>query len=168
MRKKEQFYHPRSISVEKNRNPVLPEDGDEIYCNGIFRFNVSAMLDWLAQNPLPVVEIPVRLWETPSDVEDRYVNAADITRPIVIVEMAPDYRDFIADIPESDWLTRGYVCVDGHHRLEKAKRLGLQTLPAVVLRMEQHYPFLYAGNDQYVEYWNGKLKDRTEDAHRQR
>ena len=84
------------------------------------------------------------------------------------ISHAPDYRDFSADIPGSDWLTRGYVCVDGHHRLEKAKRLGLQTLPAVVLRMEQHYPFLYAGYDQYVEYWNGKLKDRTEDAQRQR
>ena len=56
------------------------------------------------------------------------------------------------------------IAVDGQHRIEKARRLGIQTLPAVVIRMEQHIPFLYEGYDRYVEYWNGKLKDRTEDA----
>ena len=56
--------------------------------------------------------------------------------------------------------------IDGQHRLEKARRLGLKTLPAVILRMEQHIPFLYEGYDRYVSYWDGKLIERTEDAHR--
>ena len=55
--------------------------------------------------------------------------------------------------------------IDGQHRLEKARRLGLNTLPAVILRMEQHIPVLYEGYDRYVSYWNGKLIERTEDAH---
>ena len=92
------------------------------------------------------------------------MEAADITRPIVVAEIAPDYHDFVLDIPEKDWISRGYVCIDGQHRIEKARRLGTETLPAVVIRMEQHIPFLYKGYDRYVEYWNGKLKDRTEDA----
>ena len=94
------------------------------------------------------------------------MEAADIKRPIIIVEMAPDYCDFISDFPMDSWGARGYVCIDGQHRIEKATRLGLKTLPAVVLRMEQHISFLYAGYDSYVNYWNGKLKDRTEDAQR--
>ena len=60
------------------------------------------------------------------------------------------------------------MCIDGQHCIEKATRLGLETLPAVVLRMEQHISFLYTGYDSYVNYWNGKLKDRTEDAQRQK
>ena len=44
--------------------------------------------------------------------------------------------------------------------------MGLEMLPAVILRMEQYIPFLYEGYDRYVSYWNGKLKGRTEDARR--
>lgn len=72
----------------------------------------------------------------------------------------------IPDFPENDWYARGYVCIDGQHWIEKATRLEMGTLPAVVLRMEEHVPFLYASYDRYVEYWNGKLRDRTEDAQR--
>lgn len=70
----------------------------------------------------------------------------------------------VPDIPDHHWTSRGYVCIDGQHRIEKARRLGIKTLPAVVIRMEQHIPFLYDGYDRYTEYWNRKLKDRTEDA----
>ena len=94
------------------------------------------------------------------------MEEADLNRPIVIAEIAPDYRDFVSDFPEHLWPVRGYSCIDGQHRLEKARRLGLEMLPAVILRMEQYIPFLYEGSDRYVSYWNGKLKGRTEDARR--
>ena len=164
--KKGKFVHPRMLAAQSMGGTVLPEEGNEIFCNGIFRFNVSSVLAWLKQNSLPVVDMPVSIWGPFDNKEDRYVETADMSRPVVIAEMAPDYCDFIPDFPENDWYARGYVCIDGQHRIEKAARLGMETLPAVVLRMEQHIPFLYAGRDQYVEYWNGKLKDRTEDAQR--
>lgn len=56
--------------------------------------------------------------------------------------------------------------IDGQHRPEKARRLGLKTLPAVILRMEQHIPFLYESYDRYVSYWNGKLIGGMDDARR--
>lgn len=164
MKKKAKFDHSRLLSPERQEAPVLPDVGDEIYCSGVFFFNVSALLEWVKQNPQPTVEIPADIWGSFSEKEDCYVEAADLTRPIVVAEIAPDYREFIPDISEKDWITRGYVCIDGQHRIEKARRLGIKTLPAVVIRMEQHLPFLYKGYDRYVEYWNGKLKDRTEDA----
>lgn len=166
MKKKTKFNHPRMLAVQRAEAAVLPETGDEIYCNGVFRFNVSAVLEWLKQNPLPVVDVPVRIWRSFGSKEDCHVEAADLSRPIVIAEIAPDYCDFIPDFPENDWYARGYVCIDGQHRIEKATWLGMGTLPAVVLRMEEHVPFLYASYDRYVEYWNGKLRDRTEDAQR--
>ena len=164
MKKKAKFDHSRLLSPERQEAPVLPDVGDEIYCSGVFFFNVSALLEWVKQNPQPTVEIPADIWGSFSEKEDCYVEAADLTRPIVVAEIAPDYREFIPDISEKDWITRGYVCIDGQYRIEKARRLGIKTLPAVVIRMEQHLPFLYKGYDRYVEYWNGKLKDRTEDA----
>ena len=164
MKKKEKFDHPRLLSPERQATPVLPDVGDEIYCSGVFCFNVSALLEWLKQNPQPTVDMPADIWEPVGEKVDCYVEAADLTRPIVVAEIAPDYRDFVADIPEHHWTSRGYVCIDGQHRIEKARRLGIKTLPAVMIRMEQHIPFLYKGYDRYVGYWNGKLKDRTEDA----
>lgn len=104
--------------------------------------------------------MPADIWGSASEKEDCYVEVADITWPIVVTESAPDYRDFVPDIPEKDWTSRGYVCIDRLHRIEKARRLGNKTIPTVVIRMEQHIPFLH----QYVEYWKGKLKNRTEDA----
>lgn len=164
MKKKVKFDHPRILSTEQKDAPVFPEVGDEVYCSGVFFFNVSALLKWLEQNPQPTVDMATSIWGSFSEKEDRYIEAADLTRPLVVAEIAPDYLDFVPNIPEEDWISRGYVCIDGQHRIEKARRLEIKTLPAVVIRMEQHIPFLYKGYDRYVEYWNGKLQDRTVDA----
>ena len=164
MRKKAKFEHPRLLSEELQKTPCVPETGDEIFCNGVFYFNITALLGWLKQNPQPVVCMPTDMWASSFPKEDSYVEAADLTRPIIVAEIAPDYRDFVPDIPEHHWTSRGYVYIDGQHRIERARQLGIKALPAVVIRMEQHIPFLYEGYDRYVKYWNGKLKDRTEDA----
>ena len=160
MKKKMKFIHPRLLSPERQEMLILPEVGDEIFCNGVFYFNITALLNWLDNNPQPVVNMPIHMWTSSFPKEDCYVEAADLTRPIVIAEIAPDYHDFASDIPEQHWPSRDYACIDGQHRIEKAKRLGIETL----IRMEQHVQFLYKGYDKYAEYWNGKLKDRTEDA----
>ena len=82
----------------------------------------------------------------------------------MIVKIAPDYRDSVNNIPEYHWPSRGYACIDGQYRIEKARQPGMESLPAVVIRMEAHTPFLYKGYGKYVEYWNGKLKGRADDA----
>ena len=161
MKRKGKHLHPRCLPSERSESPILPNDGDEIYPNGIFFFHISAMNSWLNENPQPIIDMPLHIWESDLDQNDCYIESADITRPILIAEIAPDYKDFVPNIPEKQWLTRGYVCIDGHHRIEKAKRLGMKTLPAVILRMEQHIPFLYAGYKAYAEYWNNKLKERS-------
>lgn len=158
--------HPRCLAFERAYTPEEPKCGDEIFCNGLFYFHISALLKWLELHPQPVVNLPVRVWGCTQNVEEKYIQQADLKRPIVVVEMAPDYRDFVPDFPENDWLSRGYVCVDGHHRIQKASRMGLDMLPAVVLRMEQHVPFMYSGYEYYVNYWNEKLAVRMADAKR--
>ncbi len=162
---KKKFSHPRLLSPTRDVVPPVPKDGDEVY-GGIIRINVSALMDWLKDHPQPVIDMNICIWRSHDNKEARYVEAADITRPIIIAEFAPDYRDFIPTIPEDDWIARGYVCIDGHHRIEKARKLGIEKLPAIVLRMEQHLPYVFAGYERYVEYWNSKLADRVRDGQR--
>lgn len=164
MKRKVKFEHPRLLTTDRKETPVFPEVGDEIFGNGVFYFNITALLGWLNQDPQPVVDMPIDMWASSFPKEACYVEAEDLTRPIIVAEIAPDYSDFVPDIPEQHWTSRGYACIDGQHRIEKARRMGIDTLPAVVIRMEQHITFLYRGYDKYVEYWNGKLKDRTDDA----
>ena len=88
MRTKMKLVHPRLLSTERKDTPVSPRAGDEIFCNGVFYFNITALLDWLRQNPQPVVYTPVDMWASSFPKEECYVDAADITRPIVIAEIA--------------------------------------------------------------------------------
>jgi hypothetical protein len=46
------------------------------------------------------------------------------------------------------------------HRMEKARRLGIKSLPAYRLGVEQHLKFLTSSKAYaaYVKYWNGKLQ----------
>ena len=164
--RKNKFVHPRRLGKEQFKMPDISVNGDEYFRNGMFCIHISALLDWLNKNPQPIVDMSVEVCSTRQGLDDSFVDTADITRPIIIAEIAPDYIDFISDFSEKDWISRGYICIDGRHRIEKAKRSGLKTLPAVVLKMEQIVPFICEGYDHYVEYWNRKLEERTTDAHK--
>ena len=54
MKKGRKFEHLRLLTAEGQNTPVLPGDGDEVFCLGVFKFNISAMLDWLKNNPQPM------------------------------------------------------------------------------------------------------------------
>ncbi len=53
-----------------------------------------------------------------------------------------------------------YNLIDGHHRMEKARRSGVETLPCYTLDVTHHVNFLTTREayDAYVKYWNGKLQ----------
>jgi hypothetical protein len=61
-----------------------------------------------------------------------------------------------------------YNLIDGHHRMEKARRLGIAKLRAYKLQARQHLAFLISKRAyfSYVEYWNNKLKDNQSIAKR--
>ena len=155
--------NPRKLPVMRANTPIVPNQGDEVFTSGVFFFNITAMLEWLESESLETVNVPVSIWPV-TEKEEHNIEKADITRPIIVAEIAPDYRDFRPEIRVNDWIARGYCLIDGYHRVEKARRLGIDTLPAIVLRMEQHVPFLYKGYEEYVQYWNGKLEIRQEEA----
>ena len=72
------------------------------------------------------------------------MGSVELTAPVIFAEIAPGRFNLI----------------DGHHRMEKARRMGVKRILAYKLNVEQHMQFLTDKRAYvvYVEYWNSKLK----------
>ena len=71
-------------------------------------------------------------------------HSVDISRPVLLAEISPGH----------------YNLIDGNHRMEKARKMGINHILAYKLNVKQHIEFLTERKAylSYVEYWNGKLK----------
>jgi hypothetical protein len=158
------WYHPDLVICSclvlnfektiKNRQKFSPcpvEDGDELYPNGIFVFNITEMSRYIesANGDFSSEEIEVRTaYNSFSSINETHVMTTDISKPVILAEISPGQYDLI----------------DGHHRMEKALRLGVARIPSYRLNAEQHTKFLTTekGYIAYVNYWNDKLKRYTQ------
>lgn len=130
---------------KKKFTPCPVDDGDEMYPNGIFVFNISKMTDFIRNNRFPCEEILIKDYRSHSKFNEEHLPTVDVTKPVIVAEISPGC----------------FNVIDGNHRMEKARRLGLEMLPAYRIGPEQHIQFLITekGYLAYIEYWNGKLKD---------
>ena len=135
----------RKLKISKRFTPCPVDDGDEMYPNGIFVFNITKMTDYIQTSDYPCEEIQVKDHRSHSKFNEDHLPTVDVTKPIIVAEISPGR----------------YSVIDGNHRLEKARRLGLEKLYAYRMTVEQHLRFLTTeqGYRAYIEYWNGKLKD---------
>jgi hypothetical protein len=136
----------RKLKFDSRFTPCPVEDGDELFPNGIFVFNITKMTECIMHSQIPCEEVQVNDFSRgASKFKEEHLSAVDITRPIIVAEISPGR----------------YNVIDGNHRIEKARRLGMETIRAYRLGPEQHLQFLTTGQgySAYVEYWNGKLKD---------
>lgn len=135
----------RKLKVDKNFIPYEADDGDEFYPNGIFEFNITQMIKYIAEHldevALETVEVKDIAWY--SDIEDAKLEEIIIGIPVILAEIAPGK----------------YNLIDGNHRMAKARKLGLKTIQAYRLKPEQHIRFLSNQKSYgiYIEYWNDKL-----------
>lgn len=166
--RKQKFTHPRQLAVPADFEPLLPYDFDETYRCGIFLFNIEKLLLYVEEHKgeIQLGSIIVSAWRQSGGLDDEYVDLADLDRPVILAEIAPDRAGTYPSISPSDWKARGFALIDGHHRIEKAFRQGVEKLPAYILRMEQHIRFMYSGYKEYENYWNGKLHDYAVDRKR--
>ncbi len=135
------------LKAESSFTPCPIHDGDELFPNGIFEFNISRMLEYLEKSPhdVALVEVAVSDFFTEfSSVDESHVESVDISRPVVLAEISPGH----------------YNLIDGHHRMKKARRVGATRMWAYKLTMPQHIAFLTSKKAylSYVEYWNSKLR----------
>lgn len=130
--------------------------GDELFPNGIFVFNVTGIIEYIQENPdsITLEEVSVSdFFKGFSSINESHVNSVDISRPVILAEISPDR----------------YNLIDGNHRMEKARRLGINKIRAYKLHVEQHMKFLTTQTAYvaYIEYWNSKVKEMLKmGAHR--
>ena len=121
--------------------------GDEIYQNGIFQFNITKLIEHINKHPdkFSVEEVAISDINTvSSSINEAHVDSRDIILPVILAEIYPGLFNLI----------------DGNHRVEKAKRIGTDNVPAYKWRIPEHLPFLIyqEAYESFVEYWNGKVK----------
>ena len=144
-------YPVQSLVVDESFVPCPVEDGDEYFANGIFEFNVTRILESIERNPgkFALVHVAVnRIRWGDRSLDEMQVETADVARPVLLAEIAPG----------------NYNLIDGHHRVEKAHRSGLETVQAFALTAAQHVRFLTSTRAYraYVRYWNDKVKEQSE------
>jgi hypothetical protein len=134
--------------------PCEPQEGDEIYPNGIFEFNITRFLAYIGVAGRFRAEL-VALGDIPHYGDSPRLNeptivAADLSRPVILAEIAPGR----------------YCLIDGHHRLAKARREGVPRIPAYRVCCPEHVGFLTSirAYKAYVEYWNSKVDDASADG----
>ena len=141
----------RKLKLDKAFQPCPVEVGEEVYPNGIFDFNITRLLAFVQENadrfPVESVELSALpdYGESPH-LDEATVRSADLSRPILLAEIAPG----------------SYNVIDGNHRLAKARRGGALVLPAYRIHCPTHIPFLTSAfaYEKYVQYWNDKVKTR--------
>ncbi len=138
------------LKVDNNFAPCPVATGDELYPNGIFVFNITKMTEYIQANPegIALEDVAVSDFHKEfSSINESHMDSVQISRPVILAEIAPGR----------------YNLIDGNHRMEKARRLGMRSMRAYKLNAEQHMSFL-AGKKSYVayiEYWNGKLQETS-------
>lgn len=134
----------KRLSVNPQFLPCPVSDNDELFPVGIFEFNVSRLIEYIQGNKFPVGETVVADFpQSFSSVDENHVDNVDVSRPVILAEICPGRFNLI----------------DGNHRMEKARRLGLKLLPAIRVGPDVHVNFLTSvkAYRAYVEHWNGKV-----------
>lgn len=138
----------KMLRLENDFTPCPVATGDELFPNGIFVFNITKILEYIQKNPdsITLEEVAVSdFFEGFSSVNEAYMDSVEISQPVIVAEISPGL----------------YNLIDGNHRMEKARRMGIKSLPAYKLNVDQHILFLTSTKAYvtYVEYWNSKVKN---------
>ena len=138
----------KMLRLENDFTPCPVSTGDELFPNGIFVFNITKILEYIQKNPdsITLGEVAVSdFFKGFSSVNEAYMDSVEISQPVIVAEISPGL----------------YNLIDGNHRMEKARRMGIKSLPAYKLNVDQHILFLTSTKAYvtYVEYWNSKVKN---------
>ena len=138
------------LKLNKDFSPFPVAVGDEIFRNGIFHFNITKMLEYIKQNlyNIPLEEVAVKNFPREfSSINESHMDSVVLSEPVILAEISPG----------------NYNLIDGNHRMEKARRMGLEKVMAYELNVNQHINFLTEKEsyNRYIDYWNDKLKQRN-------
>ncbi len=135
------------LKVDNDFIPCPVATGDELFPNGIFEFNITKMLEYIKKNSdgIAIEEVAVSdFFEGFSSINESHMDSVEISQPVIMAEISPGQ----------------YNLIDGNHRMEKARRVGLKSMLSYRLNVKQHMKFLTSKKAYvaYITYWNSKLK----------
>ena len=139
----------KKFKFNKKFQPRPVDEGDELYRNGIFEFNITKLRAFVMANPdvFPPEKVDVEALRTCPRIHlnESTVQTADPSAPIVLAEISPGR----------------FNVIDGNHRLEKAHRDGVEKISTYRVTADQHVAFLTSERayKAYIEYWNSKIDD---------
>lgn len=137
----------KKLILNNKFRPLPVDDGDELFPNGIFVFNISKLITFIKSNPnrfLPEeIEVQSLRSFTSNKLDELTIKTANLSEPIVLAEISPG----------------NFNIIDGRHRLEKAYRNNVSKIPAYKIHARQHLEFLTSlkAYKKYIEYWNAKI-----------
>ncbi len=136
------------LRVDNEFTPCPVATGDELFPNGIFVFNITKIIEYIQKKPdsITLEEVAVKnFFEGFSSINESHMDSVEISQPVIVAEISPGQ----------------YNLIDGNHRMEKARRMGIKSLPAYKLTVDQHILFLTSTKAYvtYVEYWNSKVRN---------
>jgi hypothetical protein len=137
----------KKLKVDNNFFPCPVATEDELFPNGIFVFNITKMIEYIhnKSEDFTLEEVAVSdFFGGFSSINESHMDSVEISQPVIMAEISP----------------RQYNLIDGNHRMEKARRMGIKSLLAYKLNVDQHIIFLTSTKAYvtYIEYWNSKLK----------
>jgi hypothetical protein len=137
----------KKLKVDDDFIPCPTNEGDELYANGIFVFNITKMTEHINSNFSYIDLVNIEVSDFPkcfSSINESHLDSVDVSQPLIIAEISPGHFNLI----------------DGNHRMEKARRLGINRMSAYKLNVNQHIAFLTEKKAylSYIDYWNGKLR----------
>ena len=131
--------------IDKHFVPCSVNGGDEMFRIGILEFNITRMLEHIhSHQELFVAEmVAVKdFFKEFSVINEEHMDFVQVSEPVILAEISP----------------KRYNLIDGNHRMEKARRLGIETVLAYKLSKDIHIQFLTSQEAyaSYVDYWNSK------------
>lgn len=139
----------QKLRRKKKFTPCVAVEDEEMFNLGIFKFNISRILEHL-QNGKLIAEredIDVVTWTRGNccgEVNEAHLSGVDINLPVIQAEISPGR----------------YVIIDGNHRLEKARRNQAGFIPSYKIRAVQLADYFTEerGYLAFIDYWNEKCQ----------
>ena len=108
---------------------------------GSILWDITAMLQNAADFPVVTCDVQALAAANPFHGNEAHIMETDLSLPLVVVELRPGVEKLI----------------DGNHRLQKALRLGMTTIPVYRLTFQQHRRYIVdydeATYQQVVRHW---------------
>ncbi len=140
----------RTLKLNINFIPCELQEDEECYPNGIFRFNISRIVEDIESGRLQAEmdKIDVPHWfknHCMGDVNEDHMPNVVLSKPVIQAEIKAGF----------------YEIIDGRHRMEKALRENLQYIDSYKLKGEQLLDYFIdeKGYSAFIGYWNDWLKN---------